>query len=39
MKIALNLGHIVSGDWHDPFVAGDTILTEGDRIARVGPAA
>ena len=40
MKIAIvNLGHIVSGDWHDPFVAGDTILTEGDCIARVGSAS
>jgi enamidase len=40
MKIAIvNLGHIVSGDWHDPFVAGDTILTEGDRLTRVGSAS
>jgi enamidase len=40
MKIAIvNLGHIISGDWHDPFVPGDTILTEGDCIARVGSAS
>jgi enamidase len=40
MKLAIvNLGRIVSGDWHDPFAAGDTILTENDRIASVGTAA
>jgi enamidase len=40
MKIAIvNLGYIVSGDWHDPFVPGDTILTEGDRLVRVGSAS
>jgi enamidase len=42
MKIAIvNLGRIVSGDWRDPFAAGDAILTDGDRIAEVGttPAA
>jgi enamidase len=40
MKIAIvNLGYIVSGNWHDPFVAGDTILTEGDRLVRVGSAS
>src|SRR3954470_5497038 len=42
MKVAVvNLGQIVSGNWREPFAAGDTILTEGDRIASVGgtPAA
>ena len=40
MKIAIvNLGQIVSGDWRNPFVAGDTILTDGDRIVRVGTAS
>jgi enamidase len=39
MKIAIvNLGQIVSGDWRDPFAAGDTILIEGERIAVVGSA-
>ena len=39
MKVAIiNLGQIVSGDWRAPFVAGDTILTEGSRIDRVGTA-
>lgn len=40
MKVAIvNLGHIVSGDWRDPFVSGDTILTDGDRLVRVGSAS
>src|SRR6185312_3688424 len=40
MKLAVvNLGQIVSGDWRDPFAAGDTIMVEGDRIAAVGTAA
>jgi enamidase len=40
MKLAIvNLGQIVSGDWHDPFVSGDTILTDGDRIIRAGTAS
>lgn len=40
MKVAIvNLGRIVSGDWHDPFVAGDTILIQGERIERVGTAS
>ena len=38
MKVAIvNLGQIVSGDWRDPFAAGDTILTDGDRIVRSAP--
>jgi enamidase len=40
MKVAIvNLGQIVSGDWHDPFVRGDTILVDGERIASVGTAS
>jgi len=40
VKIAIvNLGQIVSGDWRNPFVAGDTIVTDGDRLAAVGSAA
>ena len=39
MKVAIvNLGQIVSGDWRDPFAAGDTIITEGERIVSVGTA-
>jgi enamidase len=37
MRVAIiNLGEIISGDWHSPFVAGDTIITEGERIVSVG---
>ncbi len=32
-------GTIVSGDWRAPFVAGDTIVSDGERIALVGTAA
>jgi enamidase len=40
MRLAIsNIGQIVSGDWCSPFVAGDTILCEGDRIASVGTAS
>jgi len=40
MKVAIvNLGEIVSGDWHKPFVAGDTIVIEGERIVSVGSAS
>ncbi len=39
MKVAIvNLGQIVSGNWRDPFAAGDTIITEGERIVSVGTA-
>jgi enamidase len=39
MKVAIvNLGQVVSGDWHAPFAAGDAILIEGERIAAVGSA-
>ena len=37
LRVAIvNIGRIVSGDWRNPFVAGDTILTEGRRISFVG---
>jgi enamidase len=37
MKTAIvNLGKIVSGDWRDPYVAGDSILMEEGKIAAVG---
>ena len=40
MKVAVvNLGRIVSGDWNAPFVPGDTIISEGERIVSVGTAA
>src|SRR6187397_2701575 len=40
MKIAIvNLGQIVSGNWRDPFAAGDTIISEGERIVSVGTAS
>ena len=40
MKVAIvNLGEIVSGDWRSPFVAGDTIVSDGERITLVGTAA
>ena len=40
MKLAIvNLGQIVSGNWRDPFIAGDTILTDGDRIVQTGTAS
>jgi len=40
MKVAIcNLGQIVSGDWHDPFVTGDTIVTQDGRIVSVGAAS
>ncbi len=39
MKIVIvNLGRIVSGDWRHPFVSGDAIAIEGDRISSVGTA-
>src|SRR5215218_7504198 len=40
MKIAIvNLGSIVTGDWHAPFVDGDTIITQDGKIESVGTAA
>lgn len=40
MKVAIvNLGEIVSGDWRNPFVAGDTIVSDDGRIVSVGTAS
>src|SRR5258707_2598063 len=40
MRIAIvNIGGIVSGDLDNPMAAGDTILTDGDRIVGVGTAS
>src|SRR6266700_2486912 len=40
MKIALtNLGEIISGDWHNPLIGGDTIITDGETITSVGAAS
>jgi enamidase len=40
MKTAIvNLGTIVSGDWRDPFVKGDSILMSGGRITAVGSSS
>src|SRR6476661_1164319 len=40
MRVALvNSATIVSGDLDEPFVAGDTIVTDGDRIVAVGTAS
>ena len=38
MRIAIvNIGSIVSGDLDQPLVAGDTIVTDGDRIVASAP--
>jgi hypothetical protein len=40
MKTAIvNLGCIVSGDWRAPFVQGDAILMQGDKLTKVGSVA
>ena len=40
MKIAIvNIGQIISGDWRSPFVPGDTVLADGDRLTSVGAAS
>jgi enamidase len=40
MKVAIvNLGKIITGDWREPYAAGDTILTEDGRITAVGTAS
>lgn len=35
----VNIGTIVSGDWRDPLLQGDTIICEGNSIALVGTSA
>jgi enamidase len=40
MKTAIvNLGAILTGDWRDPFVAGDSIVMNDGKIVHVGTAA
>jgi enamidase len=40
MRVAIvNIGKIVSGDWREPFIAGDTIICEDGLIASVGTAS
>jgi enamidase len=40
MKVAIvNLGKIVTGDWREPYAAGDTIITENGLIVSVGTAS
>ena len=40
MRVAIvNIGTIVSGDLDEPFARGDTIITEGDRIASASDVA
>ncbi|MEJ2374736.1 MAG: amidohydrolase family protein [Pseudolabrys sp.] len=40
MKVAIvNIGQIVTGNWREPFAAGDAILVDGERIASVGSAS
>ena len=40
MRFAIvNIGRIVSGDWHNPFLAGDTIVADDGRIVSVGSAS
>jgi enamidase len=40
MKVAIvNLGRIVTGDWREPYAAGDAILMEDGRITSVGTAS
>jgi enamidase len=39
MKVAItNLGTIVSGDWHSPFIKGDTVIAHDGKIVSVGTA-
>jgi enamidase len=40
MKVTIvNLGRIVTGNWREPFAAGDAIVVDGERIASVGSAS
>jgi enamidase len=40
MKTAIvNLGVILTGDWHDPLAAGDSIVMDAGKIVHVGTAA
>ena len=40
MKVAIvNLGEIVSGDWRNPFITGDAIVSDNGKIVSVGTAS
>jgi len=40
MRLAVtNIGTIVSGDWHEPFAKGDTIIASDGKIETVGSAS
>jgi enamidase len=40
MRVAItNLGSILSGDWRSPFVPGDTVISDGEKIVSVGTAS
>jgi enamidase len=40
VKVAIvNLGEIVSGDWRNPFITGDAIVSDNGRIVSVGTAS
>src|SRR5476651_2084132 len=40
MRVAIvNIGQIVSGDWRDPAVAGDSVVCENGLILSVGTAS
>ena len=40
MRVAVvNIGRIVTGDWRNPFVGGDTIIAESGRITTIGTAS
>jgi len=40
MRVAIvNIGRIVTGDWRNPFVAGDTIIATAGQITTVGTAS
>ena len=40
MRVAIvDIGTVVSGDLNEPFIKGDTILIDGDRILAVGTAS
>ena len=32
----VNIGTIISGDWRNPFVTGDSILMSGGKLQKVG---
>lgn len=40
MRVAIvNIGTMISGDWRNPFIAADTIITDSGRISSVGFAS